>query len=69
MRNLKKEAAEIIDAKLAEITKLIKQCEELALQHKIDFYITSPCGRQESFDGTGLYSDDGEQLGWNQSQC
>lgn len=69
MRDLKKEAAELINTKLKAIDNIIHECEKLALEHKIDFYITSPCGRQESFDGTGLYSDDGKQHGWDQSQC
>lgn len=63
-------ATKLIAEKLAEIKLLIQTCEEIAIEAKVDFVLSSPYGSDLSFDGTGkYYSDDGQPTGWDHSQC
>lgn len=67
----KLKAAAEIEKKLAEANKLVEECEAIAKESKVDFYITTPCGSSESFDGTGedFGDEDGNPTGWDHSQC
>ena len=67
MKN-KRIAISIIAANLQQIEELIKNCENIAINNKIDFSFDTPCGRIEQFDGTGEYNE-GVPLKWDQSQC
>lgn len=61
-------AAKLLGEKLKEIDTIMRECEQIAKDFKLDFCFETPCGNYESFDGTGEYND-GEPLGWDQSQC
>lgn len=68
-------AKELADRKISknlkEAERLVKDCEDIAKEHKLDFYFESPMGRVESYDGSGLDfgDDDGQPTGWDHSQC
>lgn len=69
-------ASKKIEENLKQVAALIKECEKLALDNKVDFTFEPPCGSYKSFDGTGNESEEfyetgkpGKPTGWDHSQC